>query len=89
VRTFVKPKSGLKSEIPFLNHFLINGPTSWRVRTVNTLVGITNDYFLRNSSQLATTPSTARTTVDIPVNSDAACPEGPYFLFGGWSLNLQ
>jgi hypothetical protein len=53
-----------------------------------TFAGTTSDYFLRTPSGLSSTAGTARTSVDVLVNSSAACPSRPYSVLGVWSVSL-
>jgi hypothetical protein len=53
-----------------------------------TIGGSTNDYFLRTGFALNTTPGSARTFVDVFVNSSVACPARPFNAWGTWSRTL-
>lgn len=57
-------------------------------RIEGTLGGSTGDLFLRTVSQLSVLPGFLRQSIDVAVNSNAACPARPYVPFGVWSLNV-
>ena len=46
------------------------------------------DYFLRTGSALSTQSGTAKTSVDVLVDSTSACPARPFTAWGTWNITL-
>ncbi len=53
-----------------------------------TIDGETTNFFLRSGFMLSETTGTPRMSLDVAVNSTAACPGRPYMSFGTWSMAL-
>jgi hypothetical protein len=58
-------------------------------RIALTIAGVTADYFLRAPLVLSTSAGASIDSVEVTVNSSAACPTRPYSVLGVWSLILQ